>query len=199
MRKLIATEFVTLDGVMEDPGGAEKSVRGGWTWPYFDDDIKEFKFDEMFESGALLLGRVTYQVFAAAWPSTTDPEGFADRMNSVPKYVVSTTLEQAAWNNSRLIKHDVVDEVARLKQHASHDILIAGSGKLVNSLMEHDLIDEYRLLTFPVVLGSGKRLFTDGSNARLKLVDIQPFRSGAVLLCYRPDRQSVAGKLDAAT
>ncbi len=193
MWSIIATEFVTLDGVMEDPGGAERFEHGGWTWPYFDDEIKEFKFDEMFESGALLLGRVTYQAFAAAWPTRTDPEGFADRMNSVPKYVVSTTLDHAEWNNSRLIKGDVVSEIAKLKEHASHDILIAGSGQLLNSLMEHDLVDEYRLMTFPVVLGSGKRLFKDGHAAKLKLVDIQPFRSGVVLLCYRPDRSGKAG------
>ncbi len=146
MRKLVASMFVSLDGVMEDPGGAEKTKHGGWTMPYWNGEIGKFKLDELFESDALLLGRVTYQGFAAAWPSRTDKQGFAERMNSIPNYVVSTTLEEVEWNNSRLIKGNVVEEVSKLEQLPGQNILIAGSGELVHTLMKHDLIDEYRLL-----------------------------------------------------
>ncbi|VVB89050.1 Uncharacterised protein [uncultured archaeon] len=185
MRKVIVSEFVTLDGVMEDPGGAEKFKHGGWTMPYWNEEIAKFKFDELFASDALLLGRVTYQGFAAAWPSRADEEGFADRMNSLPKYVVSTTLKEVEWNNSRLIKGNIAEEVSKLKQQPGQDILIAGSGELVNSLMQHDLIDEYRLLVYPVVLGSGKRLFKEGTNKTLRFVETKTFSSGVVLLSFQ--------------
>ena len=184
MRKVVVSEFVTLDGVMEDPGGAEKFEHGGWSMTYWDEAIGKFKFDELFASDALLLGRVTYQGFAAAWPSATDEAGFADRMNGLPKFVVSTTLEEVKWNNSRLIKENVTEEVARLKQQPGQDILIAGSGQLVHTLMQHGLIDEYRLLVYPVVLGSGKRLFQDASKTTLRLVETKAFGSGVVLLHY---------------
>jgi dihydrofolate reductase len=186
MRKVIVSEFVTLDGVMEDPGGAEKFEYGGWTMPYWNEEIGKVKFDELFASDALLLGRVTYQGFAAAWPGRTDEAGFADKMNGLPKYVVSPTLEKVEWNNSRLIKGNVAEEISRLKQQPGQDILIAGSGVLVRTLMQHDLIDDYRLLVYPVVLGSGKRLFQDGSNTTLRLVETKTFRSGVVLLHYQP-------------
>jgi len=189
MRKVIVSEFVTLDGVMEDPGGAEKFVHGGWTMPYWSEEIGKVKFDELFVSDALLLGRVTYQGFAAAWPSGTDEAGFADRMNNLPKYVVSTTLEEVAWNNSKLIKGNVAEEVSRLKQQPGQDILIAGSGALVQALMQQDLIDDYRLLVYPVVLGSGKRLFQDGSKTNLRLVEARAFGSGVVLLHYQSARK----------
>jgi dihydrofolate reductase len=171
---------------MEDPGGAEKFEHGGWTLPYWNEEIGKVKFDELFASDALLLGRVTYQGFAAAWPSVTDEAGFADRMNSLPKVVVSTTLEEVEWNNSRLIKGNVAEEVSKLKHEVGQDILIAGSGALVQTLMQHDLIDDYRLLVYPVVLGSGKRLFQDGSKTTLRLVETKTFRSGVVLLHYQP-------------
>jgi len=190
MRKVIVSEFVTLEGVMEDPGGAEKFKHGGWTWPYWNNEIGKFKLDELFASDALLLGRVTYQGFAAAWPSRTDKEGFADRMNSLPKFVVSATLDKAEWNNSKLIRGNVAEEVSRLKQQPGQDILIAGSGALVRTLMRHDLIDEYRLLVYPVVVGSGKRLF-EGLNERLNLkhISARTFSSGVVALCYQRDRK----------
>ena len=185
MRKLIVSEFVTLDGVMEDPGGAEKFTHGGWTWPYHTEEIEKFKLDELFASGALLLGRVTYQGFAAAFPSRTDEQGFADRMNILPKFVVSTTLKKAEWNNSTLITGNIAEEISKLKQQPGNDILIFGSGQLVQTLMQHNLIDEYRLLAYPVVLGSGKRLFKEGSNkTALKLADTKTFSSGVVLLSY---------------
>lgn len=189
MRKVIVSEFVSLDGVMEDPGGAEKFEHGGWTMPYWSEEIGKFKFDELFASDALLLGRVTYQGFAAAWPGRTDEAGFADRMNSLPKFVVSTTLKKVEWNNSRLIKGNIGEEVSRLKQQPGQDILVAGSGELVHTLMQHDLVDEYRLLVYPVVLGKGKRLFRDRDHATLKLVETKTFSSGVVALAYQPDRK----------
>ncbi len=159
MRKVIVSEYVTLDGVMEDPGGGEKSEHGGWSFQFWNEEAAKYKFDELFASDALLLGRVTYQGFAKAWPSMTDEHGFADRMNGLPKFVVSTTLEEVEWNNSRLIKGNIAEEVYKLKQQPGQDILVAGSGELVHTLMQHDLIDEYRIMVHPVVLGSGKRLF----------------------------------------
>jgi len=185
MRKVVVSEFVSLDGVMEDPGGAEKFEHGGWTMSYWGEAIGKVKFDELFASDALLLGRVTYQGFAAAWPGRTDEAGFADRMNSLPKYVVSTTLEEVPWTNSQLVKGNIVKEISKLKQQPGQDILIAGSGALVQTLMQHDLIDAYRLLVYPVVLGSGKRLFRDGSKATLRLVETRTFPSGVVLLEYQ--------------
>jgi dihydrofolate reductase len=186
MRKLVVSEYVTVDGVIEDPGGAEKFTHGGWTMPYWNDEIGKFKFDELFASDALLLGRVTYQGFAAAWPSMTDEAGFADRMNNIPKYVVSKTLNEVKWKNSRLIKENIADEVSRLKQQSGRDILIYGSAALVQSLRKNDLIDEYQLLVYPVALGSGKRLF--GGHSNLKLVGTKTFSSGVVALHYQPER-----------
>ncbi len=186
MRKVVVSEYVTLDGVMEDPGGAEGFEHGGWSFQFWNEEAAKFKFDELFASDALLLGRVTYQGFAKAWPSMTDEAGFADRMNSLPKFVVSTTLEEVAWNNSRLIKGNIAEEVYKLKQQPGQDILIAGSGELVHTLMQHDLIDEYRLMVYPVVLGSGKRLFRDGSDTTvLRLVETRTFSSGVVVLSYQ--------------
>jgi len=182
MRKLIVTEFLTLDGVMEEPA---------WTAPYWNDEIAKFKYDELFGSDTLLLGRVTYQGFAAAWPSRTDEQGFADRMNGLPKFVVSTTLEKVEWNNSRLIKENIPEEVSRLKQQPGQKILIYGSGDLVQTLMQSDLIDEYWLLVYPIVLGSGKRLFQDGSKTTLSLKETKTFSSGVVVLCYQPDRKEL--------
>lgn len=190
MRKVIVTEYVTLDGVMEDPAGTEGAGLGAWSFQ-FDrgPEGDKFKLDEALASEALLLGRVTYQGFAEAWPSRTDEVGFADKMNSMPKLVVSTTLEEVEWNNSTLIKGNVAEEVSKLKQQPGGDMLIYGSRQLVNTLMQHDLIDEYRLMVFPVVLGSGKRLFRDGSKTTLRLIDTKTFSSGIVLLSYQPDRK----------
>ena len=190
MRKIVVSEFLTLDGVMEDPGGAEKSKHGGWSFQFWSEESEKFKLDELYASGALLLGRVTYQGFAKAWPSMKDEEGFADRMNGLPKYVVSRTLEEVEWNNSRLIKGNLAEEVAKLKQEQGQDILIFGSGDLVHSLMQSDLIDEYRLMVFPVVLGSGKRLFRDGRDKKdLRLAYAKTFSSGVVVLSYEPARK----------
>jgi dihydrofolate reductase len=179
VRKVVVTEFVSLDGVMEEPA---------WTFPYWNDEIAEFKGEESSASDALLLGRVTYQGFAAAWPESED-EG-ADYFNGVRKYVVSETLEEPLeWSNSTLIKDDIVEEVTRLKQQDGKDIAVHGSATLVQTLMRHDLVDRYRLLVYPVVVGKGKRLFEEGIPATLKLLRSQSFSSGVVALVYEPDRQ----------
>jgi dihydrofolate reductase len=186
MRKVSVSMFVSLDGVVEDPGGSENYRHGGWTFPYWGDDIGEFKREEVFGADGLLLGRVTYEGFAAAWPGQTDEAGFADRFNSMPKYVASTTLSELEWNNSHLLEGDAADAVARLKAEDGQELMINGSVHLIRSLMERGLIDEYRLLVYPIVLGSGLRLFGESAEpTRLELVDSKPFSSGAVLLTYR--------------
>ena len=177
MRNLVVTEFVSLDGVMENPG---------WTFPYWNDEIAQFKGEETAASDALLLGRVTYQGFAAAWPESED-EG-AEYFNNVRKYVVSTTLDEAEWNNSTLIKENVVAEIAKLKEGEGRDITVHGSATLVQTLIEHGLVDRYRLLVYPVVLGEGARLFKEGTAAKLKLVESRAFSSGVTALVYEPER-----------
>ena len=189
MGKVVVSEFVSVDGVMEDPGGAEGFERAGWAFKFDRGSVGDkFKLDEVMAGDALLLGRVTYQGFAKAWPSVKDEVGFADKMNGMPKFVVSRTLERAEWNNSTVIRENVPEEVSRLKQRFARDILVAGSSRLVHTLMDHDLVDEIRLMVFPVVLGTGKRLFKDGSPMRaLQLVETKP--AGATLiLIYRPAR-----------
>lgn len=187
MGRIVVSQFVSLDGVMEDPGGSEDSGLGGWTFD-FDrgDDGNQFKLDELMASDALLLGRVTYEGFADAWPSRAGE--FADKLNGMSKYVVSTTLERADWNNSTLIADDVVEEIAELKQQPGGDILVNGSRQLVQTLLEHDLADEYRLMVFPIVLGRGKRLFDEGSaRSVLRLTDSKPVGpDGVLVLTYEP-------------
>jgi dihydrofolate reductase len=179
VRKLIVSEFVSLDGVMEAPDQ--------WHLQFWHDAMGEYKLEEVLTSGALLLGRVTYEGFAEAWPSMTDEVGFAEKMNSMPKFVVSTTLTKAGWNNSTLIKENVVEEVARLKQQPGDDVLVAGSADLVHTLMENDLVDEYRLMVHPIVVGSGKRLFRDGSGAKtLRLVESKTLGPDVVNLTFEP-------------
>jgi dihydrofolate reductase len=181
MGKIVVTEFVSLDGVMEDPGGAEGFKHGGWTFEFDQgDEGNQFKLNETLEAEALLLGRVTYEGFAAAWPSMEDPVGFADKMNSMPKYVVSSTLENPEWNNSTVVS---IDAVARLKDEVDGVILVGGSAQLAQSLIELDLVDELRLMVFPVVLGSGKRLFGEASDKRpLRLADSKTVGDGIVIL-----------------
>lgn len=187
MRKLIVTKYVILDGVMEAPGGGEAFEHGGWSFEFWNDEAAQYKFDELVAMGAMLLGRVTYAGFAKYWPTFTDEAGFADRMNSLPKFVVSTTLDKAEWNNSTLIKGNIVEKVAKLKKQPGQDIFVAGSAQLVRALMPHDLIDEYRLMVHPVVLGSGKRLFGDGSPKQmLRLVETKTFSSGIIVQHYQP-------------
>ncbi len=186
MGRIVVTEFVSLDGVMEDPGGAGNFRHGGWSFAFNRGDAGDkFKLDEAFSSEALLLGRVTYEGFAEAWPSR---EGeFADKFNTMPKYVVSSTLEEPEWNNSTVLKGDVVVEVAKLRQEQDGDIVVHGSARLVQTLVEHDLVDEFRLMVFPVVLGSGKRLFGELSDKKaLRLVDSRVVGDGVAILIYEP-------------
>jgi dihydrofolate reductase len=189
--KLIVSEFLTLDGVMQAPGDADEDRRGGfehggWQMPYFDEDAGAAITDIFLATGALLMGRVTYDIMAAFWPSATDE--FATMMNSLPKYVASTTLkEPLEWSNSTLIKGDIAAEVAKLKQTPGKDIQVIGSGDLVQTLMEHDLVDEYRLMVHPLVLGSGWRLFREGSpNIALRMIDNKTTSTGVLILVYEP-------------
>jgi dihydrofolate reductase len=179
--RVVVTEFVTLDGVLEDPGGSEGTPHGGWAFRFERGaEGDKFKFDELMAADALLLGRVTYQGFAAAWPSITDEQGFAAKMNSMRKYVVSSTLEQAEWNNSSILRGNVVDEISRLKQQPGGDLLVAGSAQLVQTLAEHNLVDEYRLMVYPLVVGGGKRLFGE-SVPMTGFSIVESSRTGAVL------------------
>jgi dihydrofolate reductase len=191
MRKLVVTEFLTLDGVMEDPGGAEQFEHGGWSFKFSDPEGMRFKLDEVTGFDALLLGRRTYEGFAAAWPGRRDEAGFADKMNAMKKYVVSSTLTEASWQNSEIVGggDDVPAAVAALKQQDGGDVLIAGSRSLVPTLAAHDLIDEYRLMVHPIVLGNGKRLF-DGIAApfTLRLTDSKVLSTGSLILIYEPVR-----------
>ena len=187
MSRIVVTEFMSLDGVIEDPGGAEGFVHGGWSFRFRDPEGMQYKLRETLGHDALLLGRVTYEGFAAAWPSMTDEVGFAEKMNGMPKFVVSSTLEDLEWNNSTLIKGKVAEEVAKLKQRPGGDILVAGSATLVRGLMAAGLVDEYRLMVFPIVLGSGKRLFGKTEDtATLELVEVKTLDTGTLILTYRP-------------
>jgi dihydrofolate reductase len=182
--RIVATEFMSLDGVVEDPGGAEDFEYGGWSFEFSrGEEGDKFKLDETMGSEALLLGRVTYERFAEAWPSR---EGeFADKFNSMPKYVVSSTLEDPEWNNSTVLKGDVVEQVSKLRQDRDGDIVVHGSVRLVQTLLEHDLVDELRLMVFPVVLGSGKRLFGETSDKKpLRLEDSKTVGDGVAILIY---------------
>jgi dihydrofolate reductase len=185
MRRIVVTEFISIDGVIEDPGGSEGTDFGGWSFKFDDPEGMKYKLDETMEHEAMLLGRVTYEGFAAAWPGRTDEVGFAEKMNAMPKYVVSRTLEKADWNNSTILAGDLATEVAALRAQDGGDILVAGSASLVSALAAADLVDEYRLMMFPIVLGRGKRLFADVPGTPiLKRVDVKPLESGTVILTY---------------
>jgi dihydrofolate reductase len=183
MAKIIVTEFVTLDGVMEGPGG-EDFEYGGWALEIErGPEGDKFKAEETFASQALLLGRVTYDGFAAAWPSRTGE--FADKFNTMPKYVVSSTLDEADWNNTTILDGDVVGQVSQLRQELEGDIVVHGSATLVQTLLENDLVDELRLMVFPVILGRGKRLFGETTDKKpARLVDSKAVGSGIVILVY---------------
>jgi dihydrofolate reductase len=193
MGTVIVTEFVSLDGVMEDPGGAEDFEHGGWSFEFNrGEDGDRFKLEEAFDSDALLLGRVTYEGFADAWPSR---EGeFADKFNAMPKYVVSSTLEAPEWNNSTVLSGDLADEVERLKREIDGGIVVHGSARLAQELLDRGLVDELRLMVFPVILGTGKRLFgaTDGKRP-LSLVEQRTVGDGVAILVYRPARSGADG------
>jgi dihydrofolate reductase len=177
MRKLIVSEFISLDGVVKDPGGAEGFERGGWNSPYWNDELAAYKRDELFSADGLLLGRVTYGGFAASWPDASHEAGeYADRMNSFPKYVVSRTLTDLTWNNSHLLDGDLEKQVRRLKKEPGQDLLVFGSGQLVRRLIQLNLVDQLRLQVHPVTVGRGQRLFGETD-------DITTFESdGATML-----------------
>ena len=190
MRELIVGEFITLDGVIQAPGGAEEDTdggftQGGWTWPYWHDDIGVHFFNVMSQADALLLGRKTWQIHGGAFkPMVADPMG--DAMNAIPKYVVSTTLKSAsAWRNSTIISGNIIEAVRRLKEQPGKNILTDGSSVLIHTLAENDLVDEYDLHVYPLVLGSGKRLFPEGKRVELKLVEASPLPTGVVFMRYR--------------
>jgi dihydrofolate reductase len=194
MARIVVSEFVSLDGVMQDPGGSEGFDRGGWAFQ-FDrgSEGDKFKMDELMDSEAMLLGRVTYEGFAAAWPGRTDEAGFADKMNSMKKYVVSNTLEDPEWNNSEVISGDVVGELRRLRESDGGDLLVAGSARLVHALIENGLVDEYRLMVFPVVLGAGKRLFPETpAAAPLEVVDSRQAGEVQLLVLHPRDASEAA-------
>jgi dihydrofolate reductase len=187
MGRIVASQFVTVDGVVEDPGGSEHRPFGAWAFRFErGEDGDRFKLDELMAADTLLLGRVTYEGFAAAWPSR---EGeFADKFNSMPKYVVSTTLGDPSWNNTTVIADDVAGQIAKLREASGGDVLVNGSVTLLGTLVEHELVDEYRLMVFPTVLGAGKRLFPEGTSVpALELVEARPVGDeGVLVLIYRP-------------
>jgi class 3 adenylate cyclase/dihydrofolate reductase len=196
MGRLVVTEFMTLDGVMEAPRFEEhRDGKNAWAIQATTEDQQRYKVDELFAAGAILLGRVTYQIWAAFWPDAPKDGGFADRINGLEKYVVSTTLREPTWNNTKVIRSDLAGEVSRLKERTDGDILVFGSAALLDSLLELDLVDELRVMVFPIVLGSGKRLFREERDiSYLRLVDSRPFDSGVVLLTYEPRTDAPSGE-----
>jgi dihydrofolate reductase len=189
MGRIIVTEFVSLDGVMEAPGGGEDYKHAGWTFEINrGDEGNKFKLKETFESEALLLGRVTYEGFAKAWPSR-DGE-FADKLNSMPKYVISSTLKKADWNNSTVLNGRVIEEVTKLRKKLNGNIVVHGSAQLVQALVANDLIEELRLMVFPVILGSGKKLFGQMDQKKsMKLISSQTVGDGVDILIYEPNQR----------
>lgn len=184
-RKIIVTEYCSLDGVIQDPVGMEDSGLGDWTGPFSRGPQGDrFKQEELEAAEALIFGRVTYDGFAAVWPNVDDPQGFAKRMNSLPKYVASKSLERADWNNTKLIDGELVEAVKKIRAETDGDILIYGSASIVHQLMPAGLIDEFRLMVYPTILGRGTRLFPGGVAARLALIENKPLRDGIVLLRY---------------
>ena len=190
MRKIVVSEFMSLDGVIQAPGGKDEDTeggfsQGGWTWPYWHDDIGA-EFDQvMRESDAMLLGRKTWQIHGGAFEPMAEGDPFGDVMNAIPKYVVSTTLGDAsAWRNSTLIKDNVVEQVRALKEQPGKNILIDGSSVLIHTLARNDLVDEYHLMVYPLVLGGGKKLFADGAPLTLRLDEARPLPTGVVLMRY---------------
>ncbi|WP_090329942.1 dihydrofolate reductase family protein [Nitratireductor aquibiodomus] len=184
-RKIIVTQYMSLDGVIEDPVGMEGSGLGDWTGPFSrGPDGDAFKHEELMGCDAMIYGRKTYDGFAAVWPRVDDEAGYARRMNALPKYLASTTIEDPQWNNTSLLRGDLVEAVRALKETPGGDILIFGSGSVAHTLMPHGLIDEFRLMVYPTVLGRGKRLFPEGTATMLELAECRTFNDGIVLLRY---------------
>ncbi|HWF63720.1 MAG TPA: dihydrofolate reductase family protein [Rhizomicrobium sp.] len=189
MRKIIVSEFISLDGVIEAPGPAHDFKLAGWTMPYWNDTIAQFKSKELSAAGALLLGRTTYDTFAAAWPNRKEDQ-FADRMNNLPKHVASRTLKNPAWTNSHVIAGDLAAAVKKLKAESGQDILVFGSGKLSAELLKHGLVDELAFLVYPVVLGMGQRFFDGSPHVALMPVETRPMDKGVTLLRYGVQSQA---------
>jgi len=195
--KIVVSEFVSLDGVMEGPGPVDSFEFAGWTIPFFNDEISSYKAKELFAAGSLLIGRNTYNLFASTWPKMTDkimgtdeknlPGGFAGRMNGIQKYVVSTSLKQndLSWDHSKLIGPNVVEELSKLKADSSQDLLLVGSATLVKTLIQNDLVDELKLLVYPVILGSGKQLLANIKYSKFNLIQSQAFSNGVLLQHYQ--------------
>jgi dihydrofolate reductase len=198
MSKIVAVEYLSLDGVTEDPGPAGAFEHRGWTVPYWNDELAKYQSDQLLASDALLLGRVTYEEFVASWPLRSgDP--FTDRMNTLPKFVASTSLQEPLEWNATLLKGDVAAEVAKLKQRRGGDILIYGSGALVNTLMQRNLIDVYRVILYPLALGTGKRFFRDGGDkTTLRLTEVSTNGAGVVMLTYQPAATDPEDRLPAS-
>lgn len=186
MRKIIVSEFISLDGVIEAPGPDASGFKfEGWTMPYSNEAISKFKFDELFNTDALLLGKITYDGFAKAWPQRSG-DAFSDKFNSMPKYVVSNNLEQTAWNNSHIIKGDVVNQIDWLKNQTGKSIMVNGSAILFKLLIQNKLVDEIVLLVYPIVLGTGKKLFKEDVDVKLTLLESKTLSPEVVLLRYQP-------------
>jgi dihydrofolate reductase len=194
MRTLTVIEFLSLDGVMQAPGDPDEDTEGGfqhggWQRPYFDDVLGASAAEGMAGTDAYLFGRKTYEIMASYWPTAPDDDPYAGHLNSTAKYVASTTLQSTDWQNSTLLKGDVADEVAKLKEQPGRNIAVLGSGDLVQTLIKNDLVDEYSLMVFPIVLGTGKRLFRDtGQTRSLRLVDSKTTSTGGLMLTYQPRR-----------
>lgn len=184
MGKVVVTEFITADGVIESPGGEPTFKHAGWSMPYWSDALAKYKTEEMASTDALLLGRKTYDGFAAAWPKMGGDGGFGDRMNNMPKYVGSSTLKNPAWTNSHVLGRDLEEEVTALTSHSKGNIVVHGSGKFANALLRKGLVDELSFLVYPVALGEGQRFFEQGTNVTLDLIETRAMDKGVSLIRY---------------
>ncbi len=189
MGKLVISEFLSLDGVMEGPGPEDSFALAGWTMGYKGEGFNELKHKELLDAGALLMGQITYEGFAQAWPKMAGDGGFGDLMNNLPKYVVSTSLKAPTWNNSHVISENIVSEIQKLKQSIDKNILVFGSANLAKTLFENNLVDDVYLLVHPIVLGQGKKLFKDGESIRLQLVEATTLKPDLVLLHYAVEKK----------